>query len=102
LWLLLFFLALGLAGTERLALASAPAHAAEEDAASDVREEQTLRNSASKRKTRDKKARRAFVNLPSFFGSTPTTRPGFLYLGSFQPDSLQADNRPFRLQVFRI
>ena len=103
LWLLVLFLALGLAGTERLALASAPVHTAEEDAASEEREEQSLKKSPSKRKARGKKPMRAFVNLPRFFESAPSAaRSRFPHLAFTQLDYFHPDTRPPRLQVFRI
>ena len=101
--LLLFFLSLGLAGTEMLAVAGTPAQTAEEDAASEEREEQALRNSTSKRKARAKKPLRAFVDLPRFFASAPAAaQPAFSYPARSQSDYFHPGSLYSRLQVFRI
>ena len=101
--LLLLLLSLGFAGTEMLAPASAPGHAAEEDTAAEEREEQALKNAASKRNSRGNKPRRVWVKLPRFFGSAPPpARSDFPYLAFSQPDSFRPDTRAPRLQVFRI
>ena len=101
--LLLFFLSLGLAGREMLAVAGTPAQTAEEDAASEEREEQALKNSTSKRKARSKKSGRALVVPPRFFASAPAAlRPLPPYSLRFQSDYFHPGSRYSRLQVFRI
>jgi hypothetical protein len=69
-WLLSSFLisllSLGLAGTQVLALGLAPAWFAEEEAASEDKEEQATRSSRQSRRTSRGKQQRPIANVPRF------------------------------------
>ena len=99
--LLLFFVALGLTGTQVFAIVITPAEAAEQ-AAAEEREEQVSRKSPSRRpQTRGKKVQPLFVNLSIFIGSTSNATPTDLRSRFFLQSNLPPGNLRL-LQVYRI
>ena len=101
--LLVFFVALGFAGTQALAIITTPADAAaEESAASEEREEQVLRNSPSRRRhIRGKKVQRVFAKALIFMRSASDSARIVLSFRFFLQSHLPPGNFHF-LQVCRI
>ena len=101
--LLLFFVALGFAGSQSLAVMTTPVEAAEEGFAGEEREEQLLRKSATRRRqTRAKRGRRLFLHLSTMIGRDSSTARDEIYsLGSFFRPHLSSGNFHL-LPVFRI
>jgi hypothetical protein len=100
-WLLSSFLisllSLGLAGTQVLALGMSPIWFAEEDAASEEKEEQATRSSRQNRRTSRGKQQRPIANVPRF-GRTIAAR-----IMSFPAGQAHfAFSRLASLQGFRI
>jgi len=101
--LLLFFIALSLAGTQSLSIMTTPSGAAaEEGAGAEEREEQVFKRSPSRsRQIRSKKVQRAFVKPPMFMCSAANPARTVLRLRSFLQSHLPSGNFHF-LQVCRI
>jgi hypothetical protein len=98
--LLLFFVALGFAGTQVFAFVITPAEAAEQEAAEE-REEQVSRNSSRRPQSRGKKVQPPSVNPSTFLGSTSNATPTdlrwrFLLQSNLPPANLRL------LQVYRV
>ncbi len=101
--LLVFFVALGLAGTHALAIITTPSNAAaEESAASEEREEQVCKNSSSRRRQiRGKKVQRVFAKALTFMRSASDSSKTMLSFRFFLQSHLPPGNFHF-LQVCRI
>jgi hypothetical protein len=101
--LLVFFIALVLAGPQSLAIMTMPSDAAaEEGAATEEREDQVVRKSPSrKRQIRGKKVQRVFVKSPIFMRSASDPARTVPSFRSFLQSSLPWVNFHF-LQVCRI
>jgi len=97
--LLLFFVALGLTGTQVFAIVITPAEAAEQ-AAAEEREEQVSRKSPSRR-SHVKKVQPPFVNPSIFIGSTSNVTRTDLRSRFFLQSNLPPGNLRL-LQVYRI
>jgi len=97
--LLLFFVALGLAGTPGLTIMITPGEAAEKAVAAEEREEQVFRKSPSRRpQSRGKKVQRLFVNPSTFIGSTSNATLRNLRSRSF----LQSNLPPGYLHLLQV
>jgi hypothetical protein len=97
--LLLFFVALGLTGTQVFAIVITAAQAAEQEAAEE-REEQVSRKSSRRPQTRGKKLQPPSVNPSIFFGLTSNARTD-LRLRFFLQSNLPPGNLRL-LQVYRV
>jgi hypothetical protein len=100
---LLFFVALGFAGSQSLAVLTTPIEAAEEGFTGEEREEQVLRKSATRRRqTRAKAFRRLLLHFSTMIGRNSSTARDEIYsLRSFFSPHLSSGNFHL-LQVFRI
>jgi hypothetical protein len=98
--LLVFFVALGLTGTQVFAIVITPAQAAEQEAAEE-REEQVSRNSSRRTQTRGKKVQPPFVNPSIFIGSASNATPTDLRSCLFLQSNLPPGNLRL-LEVYRI
>jgi hypothetical protein len=98
--LLLFFVALGLTGTQVFAILITPAHAAEQEAAEE-REEQVSRKSSRRPQTRGKKVQPPSVNSWIFFGSISNATRTDLRSRFFLQSNLPPGNLRL-LQVYRV
>jgi hypothetical protein len=101
--LLVFFIALGLAGTQSLSIMTTPSGAAaEEGAGAEEREEQVFKKSPSRRRQiRGKRVQRLFVKPSIFMCSASGPARTVLSLRSFLQSHLPSGNFHF-LQVCRI
>jgi hypothetical protein len=101
--LLVFFVALALAGPESLAIMTTPSEAAAEaSAASEEREEQVFRKSTSRRRQiRGKKVQRVFTKALTFMRSAWNSARTVLSFRFFLRSHLPPGNFHF-LQVCRI